>query len=179
MAAEGAAGMDPLTIGLIGGSTLASLISGENNRIRSQKMRAAELRAQPWTGNAPQTQLQGSNIWGALAQGATAAGMAHAGAQQQSADNQFRSDLLSTMKGTAPAQAAKTAAEASVVPMSPPAASTFREIPKSSFWENPEHMRTDVPDFMRQSPQGTQMSPPIWKGLNPMLDPRFQSILSG
>lgn len=170
---------------LIAGSTLASVIGGENERIRAQKLKAAEIRAQPWTGNAPQTQLRGSNIWGALAQGATAAGMSHANSQQQAVDNQFRSDLLSTMRGGAPAQAAKTAAEASVVPMSPPPSSAIQQpppmpqLPRENYWENPEQMRSDLPDYMRKSPQGGQMSPPIWKGLNPMLDPRFQSTLSG
>ena len=152
---------------LIGGSTLASIIQGEEARKSAQKMRAAEMRAQPWTGNAPSTQVKPSNIWGALAQGATAAGMAHAGSQQQAADNQFRSDVLGTMKASAPAQALKTAAESSVTPM---------------MGENPMMNRTDYPDYLRTAPGSVPMQQKTWLEMlnqNQQLDPRFQSILSG
>jgi hypothetical protein len=174
------AGLSPW---LMLGTTVAGLIQSENDRIRSQKIRAAEMRAQPWTGNAPQTQLKGSNPWGILAQGATAGLDSAVKSQQAESDKQFRKDLLSSLGSQQQPQAMKTAAEASVVPMSPPPPPVaamqpkppMPELPRSNFWENPEMMRSDLPEFMRQSPQGIPMKPSLWQGL----DPRLQSILSG
>jgi hypothetical protein len=66
--------MDPLTIGLVGSGLLGGFLGNQAKDRQQQKsaeLRAAEIRASPWTKMAPSTQIDfnGGNAAGSMIQG--------------------------------------------------------------------------------------------------------------
>lgn len=103
--------MDPMTWLMIG-QTAGKLLGDANAERQSKEMRAAELRAMPWTGRGPSTSAQFASPWATL--GTAATGYMDqmnrlAGAK---AEMDYRNKLLDRMAPQAAPAAAPAAAQA-------------------------------------------------------------------
>ncbi len=100
--------LDPITIGLIGGAGLGLLGNAQKKKQQqmSANIRAAEIEASPWTGNAPSTQLQyAPSQWADLAQGGLGGAQLGSGLEAASADKAMKADWLTYLKGQQGGQA--------------------------------------------------------------------------